>query len=418
MNSLAVSMAGASGLIGNTGSAHLFDQEPLNKALKAKGRSVILVWLAGGSSQFETWDPKPGSSKGGPFSTIPTSIPGLHISELMPKMAKRMHQTCLIRSLNTKDSGHDSASALMMRGRKDEPAMKYPDIGAILAKELARADSKVPDYVSFYSQTEGRHFSKLTPSFLGARYAPMELSDHMTPPNLKRLKDLSEVEHVSRADLHQLLSQQFAKSHSSPLVKSHASAFARAQGLMSSETLFDIEKEPKAIRERYGPTLFGKQMLMARRLTESGVPFVRVGRAWWDSHGQNFETHQEMVPELDHVLSALLDDLRQRGMLDHTLVVVMGEFGRTPEINPSLGRDHFSRAWSALMAGCGVKDGAVFGATDKDGQEVIEGEVGAGELFATMLNAVGIPHDKNYYAGPRPVPLVNYGIDPIHQILT
>ncbi|MBT4274949.1 MAG: DUF1501 domain-containing protein, partial [Verrucomicrobia bacterium] len=277
MNSLAVSMAGASGLIGNTGSAHLFDQEPMTRELKAKGRSVILVWLAGGSSQFETWDPKPGSPKGGPFSTIPTSIPGLHISELMPKMAKRMHQTCLIRSLNTKDSGHDSASALIMRGRKDEPSLKYPDMGAILAKELARTDSKVPDYVSFYSQTEGRNFSKLTPSFLGARYAPMELSDHMTPPNLKRLQELSEIAHLSRADLQQVLSQQFASQHSSDMVKSHASAFARAQGLMSSESLFDVEKEPRSIREKYGPTQFGKQMLMARRLAESGVPFIRVG---------------------------------------------------------------------------------------------------------------------------------------------
>jgi len=333
-------------------------------------------------------------------------------------MAKRMHQTCLIRSLNTKDSGHDTASVLMMRGRKDEPAMKYPDIGAILAKELARADSEVPDYVSFYSQTEGRHFSKLTPSFLGARFAPMQLTDQMTPPNLKRLSHLSDIDHHARAELQALLSRQFAQSRDSELVKSHASAYARVQGLMSSEKLFDIDREPESIRERYGPTLFGKQMLLARRLAESGVPFVRVGRAWWDSHGQNFETHQEMVPELDRVLSALLDDLRQRGMLDHTLVVVMGEFGRTPEINAQLGRDHFSRAWSALMAGCGVQEGAIFGETDKDGKEVKDGEVGAGELFATMLHAVGIPHDKNYYFGPRPVPLVNHGILPIHQVLT
>jgi uncharacterized protein (DUF1501 family) len=157
---------------------------------------------------------------------------------------------------------------------------------------------------------------------------------------------------------------------------------------------------------------------MARRLAEAGVPFIRVGRAWWDSHGQNFETHQEMVPELDRVLAALLDDLRQRGMLDHTLVVVMGEFGRTPEINAQLGRDHFSRAWSALMAGCGVQEGAVFGATDPDGKEVIEGEVGAGELFATMLEAVGISHTKHYQFGQRPIPLVNYGIEPITQVLS
>jgi hypothetical protein len=418
MNSLAVSMAGASGLIGNTGSAHLFDQETLNRQLKCKGKSVILVWLAGGASQFETWDPKPRRATGGPFGSIPTSIPGIHISELMPKMARRMHQVSLIRSMNTKDSGHDSASAMMMRGRKDEPALNYPDMGAILAKELARADSIVPDYVSFYSQTEGRNFSKLNPSFLGARYAPMELTNAMTPTHLKRLEHLTARDHHARANLQSLLSRHFTKNRDSHLVKGHATAFARVQGLMSSEPLFDIDSEPSAVRERYGPTLFGKQMLLARRLAQSGVPFIRVGRAWWDSHGQNFETHQEMVPELDHVLSVLLDDLRQRGMLAETLVVVMGEFGRTPIINASLGRDHFSRAWSVLMAGCGVREGAVFGSTDKDGLEVSDEEVGAGELFATILNAVGISHTKEYHLGPRPIPLVNHGIDPIKQILT
>lgn len=418
MNSLAVSLAGTGGLIGNAGAAHLFDQEPLQQQLKAKSRSVILVWLAGGASQFETWDPKPRRSTGGPFGSIPSSIPGLHVSELMPLMARRMHQTCLIRSLNTKDSGHDTASVMMMRGRKDEPAMRYPDIGAILAKELARADSAVPDYVSFYSQTEGRNFSKLTPSFLGARYAPMELNQSLMPSNLKKLEGFSDLDHQARAELQALLAKQFAQQHASPWVQSHAAAYARVQGLMSSQSLFDLEKEPLAIQERYGPSQFGRQMMMARRLAEAGVPFIRVGRAWWDSHGQNFETHQEMVPELDRVLAALLDDLRQRGMLDQTLVVVMGEFGRTPEINAQLGRDHFSRAWSALMAGCGVQEGAVFGATDPDGKEVIDGEVGAGELFATMLEAVGISHTKHYQFGQRPIPLVNYGIEPITQVLS
>ena len=336
----------------------------------------------------------------------------------MPLMAKRMHKTTLIRSLNTKDSGHDTAAAMMMRGRKDEPALKYPDMGAILAKELGRANSEVPDYVSFYSQTEGRNFSKLTPSFLGARYAPMELSDSMMPPNLRRLEEIDSIDHHARAELRSLLSRQFARGRENETIQSHANAYARVQGLMSSERLFDLDREPTSVREKYGDTLFGQQAVLSRRLVEAGVPFVRLGRAWWDSHGQNFETHQEMVPELDRVLSALHDDLEQRGLLDHTLVVVMGEFGRTPEINPNLGRDHFSRAWSAMMFGCGVVPGAVYGETDKLGKEVTDGEAGAGELFATILNAVGVPHDKNYYVGPRPIPLVNYGIDPIKAVLS
>ena len=418
MNSLSIGLAGGAGLISNAGSAHLFDQPGLNLALKKRARSVLLVWLAGGASQFETFDPKPGVRTGGPFSSIPSSIPGVHVSELMPLMAKRMHKTALIRSLNTGDSGHDTASVLMMRGRKDEPALKYPDIGAILAKELGRANSEVPDYVSFYSQTEGRRFSRLTPSFLGARYAPMELTDSMMPPNLRRLEEIETLDHHARAELRNLMSRQFEKGRLNETIQSHANAYARVHGLMSSERLFDIEREPSALRERYGTTLFGQQAILSRRLVEAGVPFVRLGRAWWDSHGQNFECHQEMVPELDRVLSALHDDLEQRGLLEQTLVVVMGEFGRTPEINPNLGRDHFSKAWSAMMFGCGVVPGAVYGKTDALGREVAEGEVGAGELFATILNAVGIPHDKNYYVGPRPVPLVNYGTEPIAEILS
>jgi len=144
---------------------------------------------------------------------------------------------------------------------------------------------------------------------------------------------------------------------------------------------------------------------------------VRVSRAWWDSHGQNFETHQEMVPELDRVMSALHDDLKQRGLLERTLVLAVGEFGRTPGINASLGRDHFANAWSAAMFGCGLKGGAVFGKTDKDGQTVVEDQVGAGELFATVLAAIGVNPKKEYHVGARPIPLVNPGIKPITQVL-
>jgi uncharacterized protein (DUF1501 family) len=148
------------------------------------------------------------------------------------------------------------------------------------------------------------------------------------------------------------------------------------------------------------------------------VPFVRVGRAWWDSHGQNFETHSEMVPELDRVLAALIDDLKQRGMFDNVLIVTMAEFGRTPRINGSLGRDHFATAWSATLHGCGIQGGALFGKTDKNGEHVTDDEIGAGEFFATILRAVGVDHQKEYHIGARPVPLVNPGIKPISQVLT
>lgn len=413
-HSLAV---GSGALLGTAGAVHALDEDSVNAALRATGKSVILLWLAGGPSQLETWDPKPGRPTGGPFASIPTSVPGVHLGELMPEMARRMHKLTLIRSVNSRDAGHGTAAEMMLRGRKNEAALTYPDIGCLIAKELGRADSKVPGYVSFYSQTEGRGNTNATPSFLGARYAPMILNDGMMPPNLSRLANITSADHRDRAQLRDLLSARFADNRGLETVRSHASAYARVHGLMSSEPLFDLAQEPESIRQRYGPSLFGQQVLMARRMAEAGVPFIRVARAWWDSHGQNFETHQEMVPELDHVMATLMDDLEQRGMLESTLVLAMGEFGRTPAINPSLGRDHFAAAWSVAMFGAGLQGGAVFGRTDPDGQTVAEGEVGPGEIFATVLAAVGIDPEKEYHVGSRPVPLVNPGIKPIQSLL-
>ncbi|MCS7047577.1 MAG: DUF1501 domain-containing protein, partial [Gemmataceae bacterium] len=155
----------------------------------------------------------------------------------------------------------------------------------------------------------------------------------------------------------------------------------------------------------------------ARRLVEAGVPFVRVGRAWWDRHGQNFETHQELVPELDHVMATLLDDLEQRGLLSSTLVITLAEFGRTPNINSQLGRDHFATAWSCTLSGCGIKGGSVYGRTDETGNRVVDGEIGAARLFATIYRALGINHQKNYYIGSRPIPLTDPGTEPVREVL-
>ena len=189
------------------------------------------------------------------------------------------------------------------------------------------------------------------------------------------------------------------------------------RGLMASDKLFDISQEPQAIRDQYGPTLFGEQALVARRLVEAGVPFVKVSRAWWDSHGQNFETHLELVTELDHVMSALLDDLQQRGLLDHTLVVTLSEFGRTPQINASLGRDHFANAWSASLSGCGVRGGSVYGVTDEDGLNVDRGQGGRGGALRHDLPGARDRPPEGLPVGARPVPLTNPGTQPIREVL-
>jgi hypothetical protein len=385
--------------------------------MKKNQKRVILLWLAGGASQLETFDPKPGAPTGGPFRAIATDVPGLHVSELMPKMAQRMKNVCVVRGLNTKNGDHGSGAKLMMRGRRDEANLRYPDLGAVVAREMTRADSKVPDYVTFYTQTEGRSMAPGDPGFLGARFGPMELTTNNTPDFIKRLEGISDQDHQERAELRDLVGQDFAKGRQSDTLNSQSEAYGRVRGIMASEKLFDISQEPQAVRDRYGPGQFAQQCLIARRLVEAGVPFVRVARAWWDSHGQNFETHQEMVPELDHVMATLIDDLKERGLLDDVMILTLAEFGRTPNINASLGRDHFASAWSMTMTGCGVKGGAVYGKTDPKGISVTAEEVNPANLFATIYAGLGLDPHKNYYVGSRPVPLVEPGAEPVTAVL-
>jgi len=385
--------------------------------LKKQQKHVILLWLAGGASQLETWDPKPGRPTGGPFRPIKTDVPGIEISELLPKMAAHMKQTAVIRSLNTRIGDHGGGSRLMHLGRRPDPVVNLPEMGAIVSRELGRADSKVPDYVSFYSSTEGRGNAVGMPGFLGARYAPIFLTEKMVPENLHVQKTISEIDHKQRAELRTLLAKRFSRGRTSEIVASHNSAYQRVRGLMASEKLFDINLEPAAMRQKYGPTQFAEQTLIARRLVEAGVPFVKVGRAWWDSHGQNFETHRELCADLDHTMSTLLDDLKDRGLLEHTLVITLAEFGRTPRINGSLGRDHFANAWSTTLSGCGIKGGTVYGKTDADGNTVADGEINAGDLFATIFKALGIDHEKHYHIGARPIPLVDFESKLITEVL-
>lgn len=408
-------MAGTAAFADMTG-IQVLGTRALAEELRQQQKRIIMLWLAGGASQMETFDPKPGVPTGGPFRSIQTSSTGVRISELMPRMARRLKDTCIIRSLNTRNADHGSAAKIMMRGRMGEPSVDYPDLGAVLAREMGQEGSQVPDYVSFYTATEGRNMAPGHAGFLGARYGSMDLTTSMVPENIRRA-GVSDQDHRERAELRSQLSSSFERGRTASALDSHNQAYQRVSGIMANERLFDIEQEPLRIRERYGPTLFGRQCLAARRLCEAGVPFVRVGRGWWDSHAQNFESHQELVPELDHVMATLLDDLEERGLLRNTLVITLAEFGRTPNINPSLGRDHFASAWSSTLSGCGVRGGTVYGRSDESGQRVAEGEVNAARLFATIYRALGINHHKNYYLGARPIPLTDPGTEPIREVL-
>lgn len=379
-------------------------------------KRVLLLWLAGGASQFETWDPKPGRDTGGPFKSIETAVPGTRICELLPKMAKLMDRVALVRSLDTGIGDHGGAAMLMETGRAArEPGLTYPDFGSVVSKELAQRDSMAPDYVSLYLATEGHR--RPNPGFLGGKYSAMHLSKSLSPEDIAAPEGLSEADHADREALRAYLSEQFNRGREAPEVKGYNSVYGRVRGLMRSDTLFDLDQEPAAVRDRYGATDFGQHALVARRLLEAGVPMVKVARAWWDTHADNFESHRELASELDHVMSVLLTDLEERGLLSSTLVITLSEFGRTPEINKNMGRDHFASAWSCSLTGAGVKGGAVHGRTDRDGHTVADGKVSAGDLLATIYRAVGIDPLSHYQVGPRPVPLAPEQSQPATTVL-
>jgi len=385
--------------------------------LRNKKKQVLFIWLAGGASQFEMWDPKPGRKTGGPFRAIPTSVCGTHIGELMPKTAGIADRLAIIRSLNTKITAHRIAADLISRGRPPEPALQYPELGVVLSKELAVQDAQLPDYVSIFLSSEGHRRPAV--GFLGGRHAPLHLRESRRPSNIGLPEGLSAARHTEREHLRQLVSSQFRQARAgAEMVDGYNAAFGRVRGLMRSDHLFDLEREPQAMRERYGDSQFGRNCLLSRRLLEAGVPMVKVARGFWDSHHDNFESHRELVTDFDRVFTTLIRDLEDRGLLDSTLVVVFSEFGRTPKINKDVGRDHYAAAWSVAMAGCGIQGSTVHGKTDADGVSVADGEVDAADFAATVYSAVGIDPEKHYYVGPRPVPLARENSAPIKTVLS
>lgn len=409
-------------LLGGTAGLSMLGTPLFAGQLQREQKRAIVIFLSGGASQFETWDPKPGRSTGGPFQTIQTSIPGYQVSELLPEMARRLGKhTTVIRSLDTTNTDHDAGARLVLRGlRSEKDGVKYPTLGAMLSRELGRADSQMPDHVALYTAYVGltNNVQPDAAGFLGSRYDPINILSRLSPEGIRLPGALTDLEHQQREQLRDQLGKPFMKGRERDgMLASHQGAYARVRGLMACEKLFDIAQEPEKVRARYGPTLFGQQALVGRRLIEAGVPFVRLNRGWWDSHGENFDIHAEMVPELDHVMSVLLDDLEERGLLEHTLVVTFSEMGRTPQINTMRGRDHFPRM-SATLSGCGIKPGVVHGKTNPDGTDIAEDKVTVQQFFATVFRALGIDHTKEYKsADGRPIALTNPGTRPIREVL-
>ena len=386
----------ASGATAAASFSGLFTHPALAQAAKRAEKRVLLLFLCGAPSQFETWDPKPGRPSSGPFGSLPTSIPGVHFSSLMPRCAGIAHHLNIVRCMHTKQTEHLQAINLLTRGNPDRAGFTRPTLGASISAALGQLDISLPNFVLLDANPEGNEFKEYKASdlagWLGPEHQPVRLGGQYT--QLGRAVDAATADREERDALRRFFARKFARDHRSPHAAAQNAAYEKVKGLMASADLFDLAKLPERDRQRYGPGLFGLHALMARNLVEQGAPFVMVANGMpWDNHVFQHEIHQMLVPELDQVLYCLITDLQDRGMLEHTLVVAMGEFGRTPWLNTSRGRDHYPNAWSLMMTGCGLKRGVVVGGTDIDGVDPDGLSYNEQNLFATIYSALGLdPH--------------------------
>jgi hypothetical protein len=360
--------------------------------------------MAGGPSQFETFDPKSGAETQGPTRSIPTAVPGIAIAEHWKKIAGVTRDLAIIRSMTSKEGNHGRATYLLHTGYSPSGGIVHPGIGSIVASELGQANFDLPHFVSIQGESIG-------PSFLGVQYAPFVVVDPNRPPdNLGAPVTSNRLQR--RLGLLKELEGPFAREGAADQVRDHEALYDQTAHMVLSPRVkaFDLSAEPEKLRQAYGRSAFGQGCLMARRLIEAGVTFVEVQSSGWDTHGNELESLKKLIPPVDQGTAALLADLKIRGLLDRTLVIWMGEFGRTPRINLTAGRDHFPRAFNLALAGCGVKGGQVLGATDKLGTEVIERPVTIADLFCTFCQALGInPRKENQSNVGRPLRIVEGG---------
>jgi hypothetical protein len=433
----------AAGVLGASMSGWLENLAAAAAGSPERKRSCILLWMNGGPSQMDTFDLKPGHKNGGPYKEVATAIPGMKFSEHLPRLAKQAKHLAIVRSMSTKEGDHSQATYYLRTGYRAQGPVQYPPLGATLSKELGDASSALPNYVSIAPATFISP-AAFTPGFLGPEYAPLVVGNQGFGFNngngnpdydrLLKVEDLQAPNEIkreqveSRIELLQGLQRDFVAKHPGVPALSHQSAYERAVRLMRTAAgkAFDLKDEPPRLRDRYGRNLFGQGCLLARRLVERGVPFVEVtlsgvngNQLGWDTHQQNFEGVKQLSGLLDPAWATLIEDLEQRGLLDTTLVVWMGEFGRTPQINPQQGRDHFPDAWSTVLCGGGVKGGAVYGKTSPDGMTVKDNPVNVPNFLATVAKAVGVdPTKQNMSNVGRPIRIADAGAKPIQEVLS
>jgi hypothetical protein len=413
---------GAMGLFGGLTLPRLLESEARAGASAARAKSCIFLFLEGGPPHQDMWDPKPDApiEIRGPFNPIATSVPGTFVVEHCTLSAKIAHKFTILRSHSHADNGHTTGYHYVMTGRRaafadgENPIPNnslYPSIGSIVSRELG-TNGSVPPYVNIPHPMQAGG-----PGFYGAEHAPFVIESDPSQSDFE-VKDLSALSSVSasRMELRRRLLAGVERSEQKSPGRAGVMStyYEKAYGLISSAAArkaFDIHSEPDALRDRYGRTQLGQCALFARRLVEAGCRFVGVDGPGWDVHLNCFPSlKDDLIPPADRAFSALVEDLDQRGLLDSTLVVMMGEMGRTPRVNAQAGRDHWSMAQTCLFAGGGIKPGQVIGATDKYASAVVSDPMGVNDILKTICHLMGIDSDKTYYSPiGRPIPVVDGG---------
>jgi uncharacterized protein (DUF1501 family) len=383
----------------------LFDRLTLFAAeLRRQQRSCILLWMAGGPSQFETLDPKPGAETQGPTRAIATATPGIRIAEHWTRLARMTNDLAIIRSMTSREGNHGRATYLLHTSYPPSGGIVHPGMGSIVARALGRADFDLPNFVSIQGPSVG-------PSFLGVQHAPFVVNDPNRPPDNLNAR-VNDGRLNRRLGLMRELEQPFAEAGAAEQVRDHQTLYGQTARFVLSPRVrsFNLDDEPARVRDAYGRSGYGQGCLMARRLVQAGVPFVEVQSSGWDTHGNELESLRRLIPPVDQGTAALLADLKGRGLLERTLVIWMGEFGRMPRINLSAGRDHFPTAFNVALAGAGIKGGQVIGATNRLGTDVALRPVTVQDLFVSFYRCLGIdPRHENQSNVGRPLPLVEGG---------
>jgi hypothetical protein len=395
---------------------------------RAAGKSLIVLWMSGGPTQFETWSPLEGRDNGGPTKALTTSVKDIQYADNMKVCATQAEHIAVVRSMSSREGSHERGRYLLHTGYVPTGTVMHPSMGAIAAMEIGRKELDLPNFISVGGTTEGA-------GFLSPEYNPFSVSTGGGRggggggrrdaggngiPNIAYGSGVDKARFRERMKLLQEQEGDFEKEHASDEVTRHKTAYAKADKLMHTPLLeaFDLSKEKPELAAAYGDNAFGKGCLLARRLVERGVSCVEVNLGGWDTHQDNFTRVAQNCKQLDPGMGTLIKDLNDKGLLKNTLVVWMGEFGRTPKINGNTGRDHYPRAWSVALAGGGIQGGRVVGATDRDGVEVKERPVTVPDLFATIYAAMGVDFKKkNVSPLGRPIALSDNGV-PVKELLS